>query len=648
MSDYKMTIGLEIHAELKTKSKMFCGCINSPEGKSPNIYICPVCMGHPGTLPVINKEAVKKVLLVGTALGGDVADFTEFDRKNYFYPDIPKGYQISQYKNPLVQGGTLNRVKITRIHLEEDTARSTHDTPGVSLVDYNRAGVPLMEMVTEPVIHNSEGAMRFAKEFQLLLQYLGVSDANMEKGEMRVEVNISVAKHPETLTSAEGRRNDAEGRRQDTSELLYEDLTYKIRGILFEVRKRLGLGHKEQIYHNALEIEFKKANLSFESKKNISILYEGKSVGIYQPDFIIENQIIIELKALPEIARPQTEQLWSYLKGCEYKLALLVNYGSKDLEIKRVVYDTARESKSIQRFSASGLRESAVPFGTKVEIKNINSFRAVGKAIDFEFNRQTALLERGEKVVQETRGWDENKELTFSQRLKESAHDYRYFEDPDLPKIIISEIPEFLPAELKKLLVELPEEKRKRLTNDFGLKSEDVEMYVGDREVGKFFETVAQSLLESIPRFSASSLRESAVTTASNYITSDIVGLSKSVGKNFTFGKINKEGFIGLMVMIGKGELSSRGAKDILKIMFEEGGDPSALANQKGLIQKNNLSEIKSLAEKIIRENPKVVEEYKNGKESLLQFFVGQGMKESKGSINPELFKKAVLELLTK
>lgn len=471
--DYKITIGLEIHAELKTKSKMFCGCVNSGEEKLPNIYICPICMGHPGTLPVINKEAVRKVLLVGTALGSEIADFTEFDRKNYFYPDIPKGYQISQYKNPLVKGGSLVGVKITRVHLEEDTARSSHDTENVSLVDYNRAGVPLMELVTEPVIHSSEEAVKFAKEFQLLLQYLDVSDANMEKGEMRVEVNFSV------------------------------------------------------------------------SKTDI--------------------------------------------------------------------------------------------FGTKVEIKNINSFRAVGKAIEFEFNRQTALLEKGEKVVQETRGWDENKEITFSQRLKESAHDYRYFEDPDLPKLVISEIPEFSKEELKKSIVELPDEKRKRLTSDFGLKSEDIEMYVGDREIGKIFEQVAKGLFVH---------GKELIKTASNYITSDIAGLSKSLGKDFTLGKIAIENFVKLITMINKGDLSSRGAKDILKIMFEVGGDPETIAKEKNLIQKNNTEEIKSIVEKILKDNPKVVEEYKNGKESLLQFFVGQGMKEMGGAGNPELIKQIIVDLL--
>lgn len=471
--EYKITIGLEIHAELKTQSKMFCGCINSGEAKTPNIHICPVCMGHPGTLPTINKEAVKKVLLVGTALNGEIADFTEFDRKNYFYPDIPKGYQISQYKHPLVKGGSLVGVEITRIHLEEDTARSSHNTPEVSLIDYNRAGVPLMELVTEPVIHTSADAVRFAKELQLLLQYLGVSDANMEKGEMRVEVNLSVSK---------------------------------------------------------------------------------------------------------------TEN-----------------------------------------------------FGTKVEIKNINSFKAAGKAIDFEVDRQVALLERGEKVVQETRGWDENRETTFSQRLKESAHDYRYFEDPDLPKLIISEIPEFSSDNLKKLIVELPEEKRKRFAKDFGLKTEDVEMYVGDRKVGDFFELVVTNFLPKNIDF---------VKTISNYITSDVVGLSKTISNDFVTGKIDKENFTELMIMLLDGDLSSRGVKDILKILFENGGSPKQIAEEKGLIQKNNIEEIKTIAEKIIKNNPSVVEEYKKGKESLLQFFIGQGMKETKGSVNPEILKKIILQIL--
>ncbi|MCR4279365.1 MAG: Asp-tRNA(Asn)/Glu-tRNA(Gln) amidotransferase subunit GatB, partial [Candidatus Zambryskibacteria bacterium] len=328
MSSYKLTVGLEIHAELSTRTKMFCDSKNDPDETRPNVNICPICMGYPGTLPVINKEAIRSVLRLGHAVGGTIANYTEFDRKNYFYPDIPKGYQISQYKHPLVSGGSLNGVAITRIHLEEDTARSTHDKGDESLVDFNRAGVPLMEMVTEPVMHSAAEAAAFAKELQLLLQYLGVSEANMEKGEMRVEANISVA-------------------RQDLATL-----------------------------------------------------------------------------------------------------------------------------------------------GMKVEVKNINSFKAASKAIEFEYKRQVALLEREEVIVQETRGWDENKGETFSQRVKEESHDYRYFPDPDLPKLFLSQIPEFDSNVLKASLPELPWEKRQRLVKDFGIKEADAEIYVRDEKWRAFFEEV--------------------------------------------------------------------------------------------------------------------------------------------------------------
>ncbi len=478
MENYKITIGLEIHAELNTKSKMFCSCKNSAFDKDevkPNTNICPVCMGYPGTLPVINKEAVRKVLLVGKAVGSKIADFTEFDRKNYFYPDIPKGYQISQYKYPLITGGVILGVELTRIHLEEDTARSSHDTGTVSLVDYNRAGVPLSELVTEPVMHSSEEAMNFAREYQLLLQYLGVSDANMEKGEMRVEVNLSVSKN---------------------------------------------------------------------------------------------------------------EQL-----------------------------------------------------GTKVEIKNLNSFKVVGKAIDYEFKRQTSLLEEGKVVIQETRGWDENKNATFSQRLKESANDYRYFPDPDLPKLMISEVLEFSDEMLKKSLPETPKEKRERFSKVYAIKESDIEVYINNREAGVFFENVADQILKE---------NKELVQTASNYITSDIIGFSKILKTDFSVGSISKESFVKLIQMISRGDLSSRGAKDVLKIIFDNGGDSETIAKEKGLIQKNDIEEIKKMVQKIVDENIETAKEYKSGKESLLQFFVGQGMRESKGSVNPEVFKKILLEILAK
>ncbi|MEI8339233.1 MAG: Asp-tRNA(Asn)/Glu-tRNA(Gln) amidotransferase subunit GatB [bacterium] len=472
MSDkkYTTTIGLEIHAELKTKTKMFCDCLNNADEEKPNVNICPICMGHPGTLPTLNKQAIKNVIKVGLALGSKIADFTEWDRKNYFYPDIPKGYQISQYKYPLVTGGSINGVEITRIHLEEDTASSAHDTGDFSLVDFNRAGVPLMELVTEPVIHSGEEASAFAKELQLILQYLGVADANMEKGEMRVEANISVS-------------------------------------------------------------------------------------------------------------------------------------------------DTDK-------------------FGTKVEVKNLNSFKTVEKAVAYEVARHIAVLEDGGKIIQETRGWDEAKQATYCQRVKENSHDYRYFPEPDLPKMMLSEIPEFTETELRKEIPELPKAKRERYAQNFGIKAEDIEMYVQDQDLGVFFEAVTKLLNNE----------KEAVKLASNYITSDLVALSRTID----YVRPSEINFASLIKMIVAGELSSRGAKDTLAIMVKAGGEPKDIAEKNGLIQKNNVDEIIPVIEKIINDNPTVVADYKSGKESALMFFVGQGMKATKGAGNPTLIKKIVLDVINR
>lgn len=486
MTKYIPTIGLEIHAELATRTKMFCACANSTDEKIPNTNVCPVCMGHPGTLPVINKQAVKLVLKMGAAAGGKLADFTEFDRKNYFYPDIPKGYQISQYKYPLVQGGEIGGVALTRIHLEEDTAKSTHDTGADSLVDFNRAGLPLMELVTEPVIHDAQTASRFAKELQLLLQSLGAGEANMEKGEMRVEANISIAP------------------------------------------------------------------------------------------------------------------------------------------------------------------EGATKFGTKVEVKNLNSFRAVERAIAYEIARHTKILdaaEKGgaEKIVQETRGWDEKTQSTFSQRAKEDSHDYRYFPDPDLPKLYISEIPEFSLAALKAELPELPWQKRERYQKVYGLTPKEAEMLVGSPEIGTYFEAILKGLTTA---------DQKNVKLAANYLLSDYVGLLKvaAVEGEITsdlLAKIAPTSFSELVQMIAAGKLSSRAAKDIIGIMYAEGGTPQQIADARGLIQKNDEGELKKVMSDIITQNAKVVADYRAGKAAALQSLVGQGMKATKGGANPELLKKIALELLS-
>lgn len=472
--DYKLTVGLEIHAELNTRTKMFCDSKNDPDEARPNVNICPVCMGHPGTLPVINYEAVKSVLRLGVAVGGKLADYTEFDRKNYFYPDIPKGYQISQYKHPLVLGGTLAGIKITRVHLEEDTAKSLHNFQFPisnlqsisnensklkienSLLDFNRAGVPLMELVTEPVIHDAETAGRFAKELQLTLNYLGIAEANMEKGEMRVEANISVA-------------------RQDLTTL-----------------------------------------------------------------------------------------------------------------------------------------------GTKVEVKNLNSFRSVERAIKYEMERHVSLLEKGEKVVQETRGWDEQKGETFSQRLKEESHDYRYFPDPDLPKLFISEVSDF--QNLKATLPELPAEKRTRLMV-LGISAEQAEIYVTQKEWGAYFEEVSAKLKDS-----------ELLVLASNYITNDLKT------------PVSIEALVEVVTMIRSGEISSRGAKDILKIIQSDGPDlakassgkgPREIATEKNLMQISDKAELQKIVDEVKKES---------GENMPVQFLVGQAMKKSGGRANPvilqELFSK--------
>ncbi len=474
MKEYTVTVGLEIHAELKTATKMFCNSKNDPDEKRPNVNVCPVCMGHPGTLPVINKEAVKHVLKVGIALGGELADFTEFDRKNYFYPDIPKGYQLSQYKYPLVHGGMLHGIAITRVHLEEDTGTSKHEEGDYSLIDYNRAGVPLIELVTEPVIHSAKDAVAFAKELQLLLRYLGVAEANMEKGEMRVEANISVSD---------------------------------------EVGK----------------------------------------------------------------------------------------------------------------------------FGTKVEVKNLNSFRAVEKAIEFETKRHIAALEKGEKIIQETRGWNETKETTFSQRQKEDSHDYRYFPDPDLPKLRLSEVSEFARDVLKQEIGELPWNKRERYKKDFELRDEDAEIYIQSPLWGHYFESL-------IADFNAD---KKLIKLASNYISSDLIGLVNKEGEYWQKNPISDKSFAALIKMVGENKINSRAAKDILAIMYREGGEPQKIAEEKDLLQKNDEGELKKIIEKIIADNEKVVADYKAGKETALQFLIGQGMKATKGAANPEvlkdLFKRSII-----
>lgn len=471
---YRPTIGLEIHAELATKTKMFCHSVNNPDETEPNKNICPVCLAHPGTLPVINKEAVRHLLRVGSAINGTFADFSEFDRKSYFYPDIPKGYQISQYEHPFITGGMLSGVSVTRVHLEEDTARSIH-AGGKSLVDFNRAGIPLMELVTEPVIHDAETAGIFARELQLLLRTLGASYANLEKGEMRIEANISVSKQ------------NAEGSTQ---------------------------------------------------------------------------------------------------------------------------------------------------LGTKVEVKNLNSFRSVERAIAYEVKRQTDLIESGGAVVQETRGWNEAKQETFHQRFKEGSADYRYFPEPDLPKLFLSELQEFSPEEIRKTLPELPWERRERYQESYSLKAEDVAYLCATPERAHFFESVVASLVD--PKL---------VSLAVNYIVSDLAGIyAKREGE--TYAALNPESFAQLIQLVKDKKLSSRGAKDTLLLLIEKGGNPEELAKEHNLIQIHDASALGAVIDTVVAQEGEAVLEYQGGKQAILQYLVGKAMKESRGAGNPEEIRKLLIKKL--
>ena len=497
--EYDIIIGLEIHAELKTKSKMFCRCDNNAHNKKPNINTCPICLAHPGTLPYPNKQAIEWTILTGLALNCQVNKLSKFDRKNYFYPDIPKGYQISQYDLPFVYGGFMEidntKIEITRIHLEEDTGKSIHPKgKNYSLIDYNRAGTPLMEMVTEPTIPNAEIAKKFCQRYQQILRYLDISDANMEKGEMRCEANISIQE-------------------------------------------------------------------------------KGK---------------------------------WKYEGNCEIK--------------------TLGDYK----------------LNPKVEVKNINSFKAIERAINYEVERQKKALESGEKLIQETRGWDENKGKTISQRIKETSADYRYFPEPDIPPIRISD-EQIL--KIKEKLVELPLSKKTRYIKEYHFSDESADILVSNQNLAKYTEEVISELRAWIDAQDDSWERQQKKLgkIASNWLTSELLKYFDN-SNNIEGLKITAENFAELISLIYQDKINSSAGQKILEIMIKKGGDPTDIMQETGLEQMDNSAELEKMIEEIIKANPSQVEEYKNGKENVLQYFVGQTMARSKGKANP----KKVIEILKK
>ena len=461
----------------------------------------------------------------------------------------------------------------------------------------------------------------------------------MEKGEMRVEANVSVARATDTADS----RGYEERIHADTEEgrLLYEELTYKIRGAAFAIYNALGSGHKESVYQNAFAEHLKKAGIPYIKEQSIGVSYEGKRVGSYQPDFVIDEKIIVELKALPFIGNIEKNQVRYYLKNASYRLALLINFGAAPLSIDRIVYDSIRENpRESAPFSSASIsgsehpRESA-PLGTKVEIKNLNSFRAMERAVAYEIKRQQDLLDKGEEVKQETRGWNDATGTTFPQRVKEGSADYRYFPDPDLPSLELSSVPEFEAETLKKTMPELPSERRKRY-GDLGLKPDDIETYVRDTRLGDFFEEV-------IKGYSAGA-RE--ILLASNYIANDLVKIIRDMQERDSGvqheSPISPQNFKKIIDMASNNKISSRSAKDLIVHSISDKEDPEKIAKDRGLFQISSSADLEGVVLDVINKNPKVVGDYKAGKGPALEFLVGQCMKALRGAANPIVLRDLI------
>lgn len=506
---YDVIIGLEIHAELKTKSKMFCSCSNDATDKAPNTAVCPICLGHPGTLPVPNKQAIDWTILTGLALHGKINRASKFDRKNYFYPDLPKGYQISQYDQPLAYGGYLEiggeKIAITRLHLEEDTGKSRHGRGGdYTLIDFNRAGTPLMELVSEPVIKNAATAKSFCQAYQQILRYLEVSGADMEKGEMRCEANISL---------------------QAPGTWKYED-----------------------------------------------------------------GQI-----------RPKGR---AWLFGRKHQL------------------------------------------NNKVEVKNINSFRAVEKAIDFEIARQAAALDKGEKIAAETRGWDDSKNETVRQRVKETAADYRYFPEPDIPPLRIGE--DWL-ERLESSLPEMPAEKKRRFMKEYGFNNELANTLTADKKLANWTEDVISELDAWIEANGDESDRQEKklAKAAGNWISGELMKYLNAEPRGFAGLKITAENFAELICLIYQDKVNSSAAQKILETMYKEGGDPTDIMRRLNLEQLDDSAALEEAARKVLADNPTQVEQYKAGKTNIIQFLLGKVMAATGGKANPMTAKEILEKLLS-
>jgi aspartyl-tRNA(Asn)/glutamyl-tRNA(Gln) amidotransferase subunit B len=476
LSKYEPVIGLEVHVQLGTKTKIFCSC-PVEFGSAPNTNVCPVCLGLPGALPVISRQAVERAISASLALHCKINPFSRFARKNYFYPDLPKGYQISQYDQPLAEHGYLDivteagkkRIGVTRVHMEDDAGKSIHDgfkdSDRFTYVDLNRSGTPLIEIVSEPDMRSADEAHAYLTEIKQVIQYIGASDCDMEKGQLRCDANVSVR-----------------------------------------------------------------------------------------------------------------------LKG-------------------------------------------ALKFGTKVEVKNVNSFRFVKQAIEYEIERQVEIVEGGGTISQESRLYDADSGVTVGMRSKEHAHDYRYFPEPDLVPLRVSD--HWL-GEVKAKLPELPADRRDRFVNEYGLREYDAQVLSMTRPTGNYFEIAAKASGDG--------------RTTANWVVGDLMGLLNAAGKDIESCPISAAHLGELVALINKGELSGKLAKEILPKMFETGDAAPAIMEREGLKQISDTGELEKMADEVIDTNPKQVEQYKGGKTALLGYLVGQVMKASRGQANPAV----VTEILKK
>ena len=489
MTDFEPVIGLEVHAQLRTRSKMYCGCPADYQGASPNSRVCPVCLGLPGALPVINREAIQSIIMTGLALHCEIADYTKFDRKNYPYPDLMKGYQISQYDLPICTGGYIEinvdgvarRVGIERVHMEEDVAKLFHRTDpatgeAYSLLDVNRSGVPLMEMVGRPDLRSAEEARQYLMSYRSILQYLRVSTGSMEEGSFRCDANVSV--------------------------------------------------------------------------------------------------------------RP---------RGSE-------------------------------------------AFGAKVEVKNMNSFRSVYRAIEFEVERQSRRIEQGERIVQETRGWVEERGVTMSLRSKEDANDYRYFPEPDLPPL---KVERSWVAQIAELLPEMPAERRARYERDLGLSPYDAAQLTSSPGLADYYEDVLEHYT------AAHGPSPAAAKAAANWTITELGRLSNEAHVDIEAGPLSAANLAELLGLIDNGTIGTTQAKAAMESMFATGESAAETVAELGLAQITDAGAIAEAVAQAIADNPQAVQDYMNGKETAAKFLVGQVMKVTRGKANPGVVSDLIVEQLS-